>query len=79
MREEAIEFSDPLASVRAPIQQELKIAERVAEYNACNMDEVARIDEREEERRKEKAYHRCICEHCADVSKVSSSNGNNTS
>ena len=44
MREDAKEFGDPLASVRAPTQQELKIAKRVAAYAADDMDKVARID-----------------------------------
>ena len=41
MREDAMEFGDPLA--RAPTQQELKIAERFAAYNTGDMDKVARI------------------------------------
>ena len=54
MHEDAMEFGYPL--VRAPTQQELKIAERVAAYNAGYIDKVARIDKSEEERCKWKAY-----------------------
>ena len=46
MREDAKEFGDPLVSVCATTQQELKIAERVAAYNAGDMDKVTCIDER---------------------------------
>ena len=46
LREDAIEFGDP--ADRAQTKQELKITERVAAYISGNMDEVARIDEREE-------------------------------
>ena len=52
MRESAMELDDPLASVRVPAQQELKITEGVAAYNAGDMDKVARFEMREEERRK---------------------------
>ena len=58
MREDVIEFGDPLASVHAPTQQELKITELVTAYNDCDMDKIARIDEREEERCIWRAYHR---------------------
>ena len=37
IRKDSNELCDPLASVRAPAQQELKIAERVGAYNAGNM------------------------------------------
>ena len=40
------------------MMQVLKIAEPVAAYNVCDTDKVAPIDEREEERRKWKTYHR---------------------
>ena len=52
MPEYAMDFSDPLSSARASTLQELKIAERVPAYNGGDMDRIARIDEREEERRK---------------------------
>ena len=51
MREDAIEFGDPLESVRDTAQHELKIAERVSAFNAGYMDKIARIDVREQERR----------------------------
>ena len=44
--EDSREFSDP--HVRAQTQHELKIAERVAASNACDGDQVARIDEHKE-------------------------------
>ena len=50
MREDAMEFG--YLCVRAPTQQELKIAERVAAYNTDDMDRIARIDERDEQCRK---------------------------
>ena len=52
MREDAMEFGDPFASFFALAQQELKIAKRVAPYNACAMSKVTSIDEHDEERRK---------------------------
>ena len=45
-----MEFGD--RQVRAPTQQELKIAECVDVYNSGDMDKVARLDEREEKRPK---------------------------
>ena len=66
MREYEKEFSDPFARCCAPPQQESKIPERVAAYNAGDMDEVARIDEREEERKK----RRRIIEMSANVVQV---------
>ena len=53
MSEDSIVFCD--SYVRAPIQQELKIAELVAANNAVDMDIVARIDELEEERPRRKS------------------------
>ena len=76
-REDAMKFGDPL--VHAPTQQELNITERVAAYNADYMDKVARIDERGEECRKWKEYHRNVRKYRAGVSKESSSKGNNPS
>ena len=49
-------FGHTVSSVRAPTQQELKIAERIVAYNTGIMDEVARINEREEDLRRWKAY-----------------------
>ena len=54
MCEDAMEFSDSFG--RPPTQQNLKIAEHVAAYNACDMHKVARIDEHDEERRVWKTY-----------------------
>ena len=77
MREDAIEFNDPL--VRAPTQQELKIAERVAAYNSGGMDKVAHINESEEQRRRWKANHRGVRKYHAGISKASSSKGYSSS
>ena len=76
MREDAMEFVNPY--VCAPTQQELKIAERVAAYNAGDMDKVARIDEREEHRCKWKCYRRSVRKYHAGISKASSSKGNSS-
>ena len=77
--EDTKEFGDPFASDRAQTQQELKITDRVAAYNAGSIDKVARIDEREEERRKWNTYHPNVRKYLADISKASSSKGNNPS
>ena len=77
LREYAKEFGDQ--SICAPMQQELKIAERVDAYNAGEMDKVARIDEREEQRRKWKAYHRSVHKYHAGISQALSSKGNSSS
>ena len=77
MREDAMEFGDPLASACASNQQELKIAERVVPYNSSGIDKVARIDEREEKHRKWKANHRNARMLRARVSKEASSKENN--
>ena len=50
MREDTMEFGEPGA--RAPTQQEPKIAKRVTAYNSGDIDNIARIDEREKQRRK---------------------------
>ena len=55
-----MEFGDPLASVRVSTRQEFKIALRVANCNAGDMQKVSHIDEREDERRKWKVYHRNV-------------------
>ena len=52
MCEDAMEFGDPLANVRAPTQEEFKIAERVSAYNSGDMSKVVHIDEFNEEFRK---------------------------
>ena len=77
MREDDTEFGDLLASVRALTQQELKITERIAAYNAGDMDKVACINKREEERCEWKAYHRNVRKYRASISKESSSKYNN--
>ena len=50
MREDAMELGG--SPVRAPTQQELKISEPVAAYKSGDIYMIARIDLREEERRK---------------------------
>ena len=77
MREDAMEFGDP--DIRATTQQELKIAESVATYNSGDMDEITRIDEREEKRRKWKSYHRSVGKYHAGISKALPSKGNSSS
>ena len=77
MREDAMELGDP--DIRAPTKQGLKIAERVATYNSCDMDKVGRIDEHEEQRRKWKSYHRSFRKYHAGISKASSSKCNMSS
>ena len=77
MREDEMEFGDPY--VRERTQQVLKIAEHVAAYNPTYMDKIARIDEREEQRRNWKAYHRSARKYRAGISKASSSKVNSSS
>ena len=72
-------FSDPLASVRAPTQQELRIADLFTAYNTDDMDRVARVDEREQEHHKWEAYHRNVRKYRAIVSNSASSKDVNTS
>ena len=73
MREDVFEFSGLLASVYAPTQQELKIAEYVAAFNAGGMSKIARIDESDEERRKRKAYHHNVRKYHTGAFKAASS------
>ena len=73
MDEDRMEFGDPLASVRAPTQQELKISERVTAYYADGMDKVPRIDKFEEERSKWKVHHLNFRKYRASVSSAMSS------
>ena len=54
MSECKMEFGDP--GIRAPTQQELKISERFAAYDSLDIDMVAQIDERDEQRCKLKYY-----------------------
>ena len=77
VREDATEFGDQ--GIFAPTKQELKIAERFAAYNSADMDKVTWIDEREEQRRKWKSYHRSIRKYHAGIPKASSSKGNSFS
>ena len=72
-----MKFGDPF--VRVQSQQELKITECVAAYNASDKDKVAHIDKREEVRRKWKEYHGNARIHRAGVSKGSSSKSKNPS
>ena len=74
-----MDFGDPLASFRVPTQQQLKMAECVAAYNAGNMDKVARIDEREEGRQKWEVHHRELSKYGANVYKVAFSKDYNPS
>ena len=57
----------------------MSIAERVAAYNAGDMDKVARIDKREKECREWKVYHSSARKHRAGISKVSFSKVNSSS
>ena len=77
MREDAMAFGD--SAVHGPTPQELKIGELFAAYSSGNIDKVARIDEREEQRRKWKAYHRSVRKYHAGISNASSSKGNSSS
>ena len=79
MREDAMELGDPFASARDTTQRESKIAERDTAYNAAEMSKVARIDERDEEHRKWKAYHRNVRKYSESVSKAASSKDDNPS
>ena len=60
IREASMEFNDPLARVRAPTQQELKITEGISTTNTGDMNKVARSDEHEEESRKWRAHDRNV-------------------
>ena len=71
MPEDAIEFGYPY--VRAQTQQELKITERVASYNAGDIDKVAHMYESEGKCRKTIAYFRRTCTYRSRISKVSPS------
>ena len=77
IREYVMEFDDPY--VRAQTQHEMKISDRVATYNAGDMDTVGRIDELEEQRRKWKSYYRSVLKYHAGISKLSFSKGNSSS
>ena len=70
MLEDVVEFAYLLASVRAPTQQELKIAERIFAYNAGDIIRFACIDECEEERHNGEEYYRYVCKYRACVSKA---------
>ena len=72
-----MEFGAPF--IRAPTQQELKIAERVSACNAGDMDKDARFDKREKYSRKWKMYHRNLGKYRAGISKASFSRGDNSS
>ena len=51
-RENAMEFDDPLVSVRAPTQQRLKIVKHVAACSAGDINRVSQTDGHEKERSK---------------------------
>ena len=78
MRENATEFGYQYVDLSALAKQYLKIGERVAAYNTCNMIRVAWIDERDEDLRKCKAYHLNACKYRGIVFRVASSNDYNT-
>ena len=78
MREDAMEFGDPLVSVRSQTQQQL-IVVRIAVYNSGDMDKVARIDQHDEKRRKWKAHHRIVCKYRANISQAAPSKDDNPS
>ena len=77
LRDDSMRIVDP--HVRAPSQQDLKIAECVAAHNTDSMEKVARIDEREKERFKWKTYNRSIHKFRAGLPQTSSSKGNSCS
>ena len=77
IRYDAMEFGNTY--LHAPTQQKLKIAERVAAYNAGNVDNDALIDKRDEHLRKWKYYHPSVRKYHVCISKASSSKGNNSS
>ena len=77
MREDAMEFGD--RDFRAPTPQDLKIVEPVALYSSGDMDQVARIDKREEQCRKWKYDHRSVPKYHAGPSITSSSKCNSSS
>ena len=68
--EEMLEFGDPSIVERKLTKHELKDAQWAAAEQADNVANVARVDAREEERRKWKAYHRSAGKARSDVSKV---------
>ena len=70
LREDALEFGDVEAAVRLPTKHERNVAERVAAVEAGDVEKVARIDARENERCKWKAYHRSVRKARANASKA---------
>ena len=68
-----MEFGD--SGIREPAQQELKIVERVATYNSGDINRIARIDGREGQSRRWKAYNHSVRKYYAGISKASSSKG----
>ena len=57
LHEDEKTLSNLFASSCAPTRQELKIVEHASAYFPGDMDKVARIDERDDERRECEAHH----------------------
>ena len=76
MREDKIEFSDP--PVHELPEQEVRIAERVAEYNSGDMDGVVCLDEHEELCDRLKASIHSVSKYNSGITTASSSNGNSS-
>ena len=69
MRDDAMELGDH-ANMSVAKQQELTISECVAAYNVGDKSKIARIEEREDESRKWKAYHRNARKYRESISKA---------
>ena len=70
MREYILEFGDPSMVERKLMRHVSEIAVRAAVVQSGDVAKVARIDVREVERRKWKAYHCKICKACSKPSKA---------
>ena len=70
MHKDMLEFGDPSAVERKLKKHELKVAGRAAAIQASDVAKIARIDVREENRRKWKDYHRSIRQARAYASNV---------
>ena len=75
----AIRWSFDYSYVRAPTQQVLNVAERLAAYKAADMDKVAATDDCEEQFRKWKSYYHSIRKYHACIYNTSSSKDNSSS
>ena len=65
-----LEFDDPNTVELKSMKHELKVSERAAAVQAGDIARLVRIDAREEERRKWKAYHRSIRKAPIKISKA---------